>query len=157
MDCLEARRRIQDLVDGLLAPGEAASVRGHLAACGPCRAEEAEFRRVGDLLRLWSAARVAEGEPGLSSLWMRVRTEIGERKVPWYVPIVRRWFWVPAAAVLAVLALLFYPSDGTRAPFHPRSFDVTVETLESDTATVALVDKGKDLPRVIWIIENGKT
>jgi hypothetical protein len=29
--------------------------------------------------------------------------------------------------------------------------------VESDTATVALVDKGEDLPRVIWIIEDGKT
>jgi hypothetical protein len=51
----------------------------------------------------------------------------------------------------------FGPSVGTRAPFHPNSFDVTVESIESDTATVALVDKGEELPRVIWIIEHGKT
>ena len=59
--------------------------------------------------------------------------------------------------MVAVLTLLFYPLNGSRAPFHPKSFDVTVESLESDTATVALVDKGEDLPRVIWIIENGNT
>ncbi|MBP2678356.1 MAG: hypothetical protein H6Q82_1421, partial [Deltaproteobacteria bacterium] len=35
--------------------------------------------------------------------------------------------------------------------------DVAVEDVESDVATVALVDKGEDLPRVIWIIEDGKT
>lgn len=157
MECREARRKIQDLIDGCLAPGEAADVGDHLSSCGPCTNEEAEFRRIGDLLRLWSAVRVEEGEPRLSALWTRVKAGIEEPKAPWYVPIVRRWFWVPAAAVLAVLALLFYPSDGTRAPFHPRSFDVTVESLESDTATVALVDKGKELPRVIWIIENGRT
>jgi hypothetical protein len=44
----------------------------------------------------------------------------------------------------------------SRAPFHPSSFEVAVEDLASDTATVALVDRGDDLPRVIWIIENDK-
>jgi len=29
-----------------------------------------------------------------------------------------------------------------------------VEDVESEVATVALVDKGEDLPRVIWIIED---
>jgi hypothetical protein len=29
--------------------------------------------------------------------------------------------------------------------------------VESEVATVALVDKGEDLPRVIWIIEDAKT
>jgi hypothetical protein len=69
----------------------------------------------------------------------------------------RRWLWIPAAGALAVLALLFYPSFVNRAPYRPTSFDVAVEDLESDAATVALVDKGDDLPRVIWIIENDKS
>jgi hypothetical protein len=29
--------------------------------------------------------------------------------------------------------------------------------VESDTATVALVDKGEDLPTVIWIIDDART
>ncbi|MBP2675525.1 MAG: hypothetical protein H6Q84_2365, partial [Deltaproteobacteria bacterium] len=33
----------------------------------------------------------------------------------------------------------------------------SVEDVESDDATVALVDKGEDLPRVIWIIEDAKS
>jgi anti-sigma factor RsiW len=157
MECGETRQRIQDLIDGRLPPGEAEEVRGHLRACAPCADEEADLTRVGDLLRLWSAARVGEREPQLSALWTRVRAGIDQRRSPWHAPLLRRWFFVPAAAALAVLILLFYPSDGTRAPFHPKSFDVTVESLESDTATVALVDKGEELPRVIWVIENGKT
>jgi hypothetical protein len=55
------------------------------------------------------------------------------------------------------LALLFYPSRVNRAPFNPNSFDVAVEELDSDVAMVALVDRGEDLPRVIWIMENDKT
>jgi anti-sigma factor RsiW len=156
MDCTKAREMIQDHIDGRLPPDEAGVVRGHLGACRACGAEEEELRRVGDMLRLWSAVRVEEREPQLSAMWTRVNAEIGgRRKAP--VVLLRRWFWVPAAAILAVVTFLVYPFNGSKVPFHPKSFDVTVESLESDTATVALVDKGKGLPRVIWIIENGKT
>ena len=157
MECREARQRIQDYIDGRLPPRPAGDVREHLGACGPCAAEERDLRGVGELLRLWSAARVGEREPQLSALWTRVRAGIEERRKLRHVPLLRRWLWVPAAAVVAVLALLFYPSNGSRAPFHPNSFDVTVESIESDSATVALVDKGEGLPRVIWIIEHGKS
>jgi anti-sigma factor RsiW len=157
MECRETRRMIQDYIDGGLPPDVTGRVREHLVSCGPCAAEDAEFRQIGGLLRLWSAAHIEEREPQLSALWTRIRAGIEEKRVPWHSSFLRRWFWIPAAAMLVVFALLFYPSNGTRAPFHPKSFDVTVESLESDTATVALVDKGEDLPRVIWIIENGKT
>ena len=157
MDCTKTREMIQDHIDGCLPPDAAEAIRGHLGACRPCAAEEEELRRVGDMLRLWSAVQVGEREGKLSPLWTRVRAGIEERREPGLSRLLRRWFWVPAAAAVAVVALLFYPSNGTRAPFHPKSFDVTVESLESDTATVALVDKGEGLPRVIWIIENGKT
>lgn len=157
MDCTKTREMIQDHIDGRLPPDAAGAVRGHLGACLPCAAEEEELRRVGDMLRLWSAVQIGERERKLFPLWTRVRAGIEERRKPELARLLRRWFWVPAAAAVAVVALLFYPSDGTRAPFHPKSFDVTVESLESDTATVALVDKGEGLPRVIWIIENGKT
>ncbi|MGB5995462.1 MAG: zf-HC2 domain-containing protein [Candidatus Deferrimicrobiaceae bacterium] len=157
MECRETRQMIQDHIDGQLPPRVSEKLREHLGGCDPCASEEAELRGVGDLLRLWSAVRVEERELRLSALWTRVGAGIEERGKPWLVPLLRRWFWVPAAAVVAVLTLLFYPLNGSRAPFHPKSFDVTVESLESDTATVALVDKGEDLPRVIWIIENGNT
>ncbi len=157
MECRETRRMIQDYIDGNLPPDVAGRVREHIGSCGPCAAGEAEFRQIGELLRLWSASRIEEREPQLSALWTRIRAGIEEKSVPWHSSLLRRWFWVPAAALLAVFALLFYPSDEPGAPFHPKSFDVTVESLESDTATVALVDKGEDLPRVIWIIENGQT
>ena len=157
MDCTNTIRMLQDGIDGRLPSGESEKFRDHLAGCPSCRAEEASLREVGDLLRLWAAVRAREGEPQLNALWTRVKAGIEEGREPWYAAAARRWFWLPAAAALAVFALLFYPSDGTRAPFHPKNFDVSVETLESDTATVALVDRGKDLPRVIWIIEDAKS
>ena len=91
MDCTKAREMIQDHIDGRLPPDEAGVVRGHLGACRACGAEEEELRRVGDMLRLWSAVRVEEREPQLSAMWTRVNAEIGgRRKAP--VVLLRRWF-----------------------------------------------------------------
>src|SRR4030065_2134081 len=135
MECREARQKIQDLIDGRLPPGGAAEMRDHLEACGPCAAEEAELAQVGGLLRLWSAARVGEKEAQLSAMWTRVRAGIEERKEPWYAPFLRRWFLLPAAAGRAVLALLFVPFRGCGALFHPKRFDVTAESLESEPPT----------------------
>ncbi len=158
MDCVKVLKVLQEEIDGMLPPGEAAEVRSHLESCESCAAEAASDGRVGELLRLSTATRSAEKVITLDVLWTRVQAGIEEKKsrgtgASW----ARKWFWLPAAAALAVLILLFYPSGVSRAPFHPRSFDVAVEELDSDTATVALVDRGEDLPRVIWIIENDKT
>src|SRR5512134_1992734 len=157
MDCEKVIRLVQDEIDGRLPPSDEAEVRRHMASCVSCAAEADAYRRVGEMLRLWTASRAAEKAPQLDVLWTRVRAGIEEGKRPRAAARARRWLWIPAAGVLAVLALLFYPSVVSRAPYHPTSFDVAVEDLESDAATVALVDKGDDLPRVIWIIENDKS
>lgn len=158
MECGKVLQVLQDEIDGRLPPSVAAGVRGHMESCASCAAEAAAYRRVGELLRVWTAALEAEKAPQLDAMWTRVRAGIDERKDRGrFASQARKWFWLPAAAALAGLALLFYSSDVGRAPFNPSSFDVAVEDLESDTATVALVDRGEDLPRVIWIFENDKT
>lgn len=157
MECAEARRMLQDLLDGRLPDDEAQALRRHLGACGPCATEKSELARVGELLRLWSEAGIREREPRLAGMWSRVRAGIDLRRRSRFAALRRRWLWIPAAAALAVLVALLYPSGGAKAPFHPKSFDVTVESVESDAATVVLVDKGENLPRVIWIIEHEKT
>lgn len=158
MDCRTVIRMVHDEIDGRLPPSEAAAVRRHLDSCASCAAEAEAYRRTGEMLRIWIAARGADRAPQLAALWTGVRAGIEERRAATSpASRVRKWLWLPAAAALAVFALLFYPSDVRRAPFHPTSFEVAVEHLESDAATVALVDKGDDLPRVIWIIEDEET
>lgn len=157
MDCGSARKRIEERADGLLPPGVESELDAHLSACAECRADRARTDAVGRLLRSSAAAGAVSAESGLDAMWTRVRAGIAEAKpAPRLFP---RWAWgfLPAAAALVVFALLFYPTGLDRSPFNPRTFDVSVEDVESDTATVALVDKGEDLPRVIWIIEDGKS
>jgi hypothetical protein len=116
------------------------------------------FSSMGPSLRALTGIRAKEKVPALDAMWTRVRAGIEEsretrRRTTW----IPRWAWIPAAVALVVSALLFYPAGTGRSPFHPSSFDVSVEDVESDVATVALVDKGEDLPRVIWIIEDAKS
>jgi len=158
MDCGTALGRIIAKADGLLPPREAAELAGHLAGCPACAAEDAAISATGPVLRALTGIRAMEKAPALDAMWTRVRAGIEEsrgtrRRSSW----IARWAWIPAVVALAVSALLFYPAGTDRSPFQPSSFDVAVEDVESDTATVALVDKGEDLPTVIWIIEDAKT
>jgi anti-sigma factor RsiW len=155
MDCRAALMNIEAKVDGLLPREAEAELAGHLAGCPACAAEDAAISATGPALRALTAIRAMEKAPALDAMWTRVRAGIEEsretrRRSSW----IARWAWIPVAVALAVSALLYYPSGTDRSPFHPSSFDVAVEELESEVATVALVDKGEDLPRVIWIIED---
>ena len=158
MDCGTALGKILAKADGLLPREEAAELAGHLAGCPACAAEDAALAATRPLLRALTGIRAMEKAPALDAMWTRVRAGIGEsrearRRSSW----IARWVWIPATVAVAMLALLFYPARTDRSPFHPSSFDVAVEDVDSDVATVALVDKGEDLPRVIWIIEDAKS
>jgi anti-sigma factor RsiW len=158
MECKVVREILEDSIDGRLSAADGDAVRRHLGSCAECASEDAGLRLVGGELRRLAAAKTLEKSPELDAMWTRVRAGIAERRAAraaWRS--VWRWAWFPAAALLAVLALLFYPSGVNRAPFHPSSFDVSVENVESDAGTVAVLDRGEDYPRVIWIIEDEKT
>ena len=144
--------------DGRLSREADAELADHLAACPACAAEDAATSAAGAALRALAGIRSREKAPALDAMWTRVRAGIEEgRERRRHASWIARWAWLPAAIALAVLALLIYPAGTDRSPFHPSTFDVSVEDVETDGATVALVDKGEDLPRVIWIIEDAKT
>lgn len=158
MDCRAACIDIEAKADGLLSREAEGELAGHLAGCPACAAEDAAIFATGPVLRALTGIRAMEKAPALDAMWTRVRAGIEERREARRRPSwIARWVWIPAAVALAVLALLFYPAGTDRSPFHPSTFDVAVEDVESEVATVALVDKGEDLPRVIWIIEDAKT
>jgi anti-sigma factor RsiW len=155
MDCRAALMNIGTKADGLLPREAEAELADHLAGCPACAAEDAAISATGPALRALTGIRAREKAPALDAMWTRVRAGIEEsREVRRRSSRIGRWAWVPAVAALAVVAFLFYPAGTDRSPFHPSTFDVAVEDVESEVATVALVDKGEDLPRVIWIIED---
>lgn len=157
MDCGTARTMIGRRADGTLPEEAGAALDEHLSACPECAAEWRHTDAVGRMLRLHAAARAGSAEAGLDAMWTRVRAGIEEEKFARRTFPLWRWVWLPAAVALVVFGVLFYPTGTDRSPFNPRTFDVSVEDVESDIATVALVDKGEDLPRVIWIIENAES
>ncbi len=157
MDCEKARERIGKRVDGLLPPGPAAELDAHLAVCPACAAERERTEAVGRLLRAHAAAGVASAAAGLDAMWTRVRAGIAERKAA--RGFFRRWrgVWLSVSAVAALIVCFAVPFRSTgpdRLPFDPRTFDASVEDIESDAAAVALLDRGEDLPKVIWVIED---
>lgn len=155
MDCRTALLNIEAKADGLLPREAEAELTGHLAGCPACAADDAAISATGPVLRALTGIRAMEKAPALDAMWTRVRAGIEEsREARRRSSRITRWTWIPAAVALAVVALLFYPAGTDRSPFHPSTFDVAVEDVESEVATVALVDKGEDLPRVIWIIED---
>jgi anti-sigma factor RsiW len=158
MDCRAALMNMEAKADGLLSREAESELAAHLAGCPACAAEDAATAATGAAVRALAGIRTREKAPALDAMWTRVRAGIeegreGRRRASW----IARWAWLPAAIALAVFAFLIYPAGTDRSPFHPSTFDVSVEDVESDGATVALVDKGEDLPRVIWIIEDAKT
>jgi anti-sigma factor RsiW len=158
MDCGTALGKIIAKADGLLPRQEEAELADHLAGCPACAADDAAVSATGPVLRALTGIRAMRDASALDAMWTRVRAGIDEgrdtrRRSSWLA----RWSWIPAAVVIALLALVFSPSRTDRSPFHPSSFEVAVEDVESDTATVALVDKGEDLPTVIWIIDDART
>ena len=158
MDCRAALMNITAKADGILSREAEAGLAAHLSVCPSCAAEDAAASAAGPALRALAGIRAKEKAYVLDTMWTRVRAGIEEgREERRHASWIARWAWLPAAVALAVAVLLFYPAGTDRSPFHPSTFEVSFEDVESDTATVALVDKGEDLPRVIWIIEDAKT
>ena len=158
MDCGTAKTLIEKRADGLLPTGAEAELDAHLSSCRECAAEQSRVVAVGRLLGAHIDARTASAQSGLDMMWTRVRAGIEEGEPAGGVLSRRGWAILPVGALaLIIFALLFYPAGPDRSPFNPQTFDVSVESVESDIAVVTQLDMGDDLPRVIWIIEDAKS
>ncbi|MCG8557436.1 MAG: zf-HC2 domain-containing protein [Proteobacteria bacterium] len=95
-------RYIGAYVDGELDAGRSVEVEAHVEACSDCRRQLAVER----ILRKELSSRMAP--PGAPELVrVRARTALRERwatasgpSEPWYEPVLPRWTWAAAAAVL---------------------------------------------------------
>ena len=99
--CGRVRARLEQLVDGALAPLEEARDTGHMEACDGCRTEEARWRELVRAIRSASACDPEELALALGEL--RARIDAGSGRARSRRSLVRG---VPAALLASAAALL---------------------------------------------------
>lgn len=115
--CARVSGRLAQMLDGALAPLEAALDRGHLEACGECQRERARHERLLDSIRRLSPAREADLALHSAAVFTRLETLSAPRREPWWG---RPAMLAAAAAVILLLTLLVaLGSDST-----PRAVDL---------------------------------
>ncbi|MBI4278052.1 MAG: zf-HC2 domain-containing protein [Armatimonadetes bacterium] len=161
--CHEIQDRLSGYVDGALPPGERAAVEAHLRECETCRATIADLEA---LKRLLVSTPPPPLPPGLSArIHSRLRVQRsaspGARRAPRRAWFVRRAASATAAAVLlaalliglpwsppeqaqAVVPLDAYFQEHLRATRALPLADVSVLTLSSFQATLALENADSD-------------
>ncbi len=111
MTCQELDARLDDWVDGLLPPREAAEVEAHLAGCAGCREAERRLRLV-----LTHAAALPRSVTPPHDLWPRIERRIAApNRLAW----LGRWtspmvLAAAAVAVLGIAAVLWQGRQPTR-------------------------------------------
>jgi hypothetical protein len=161
IDCTTARMLMDKRADGMFSPDAESDLEAHISSCPECAAWRSGSEDLGRLLRSHINARTVSARSGLDMMWTRVRAGIEEGKQSLACSS-RRFMPIFSAGALAIVVFsLFlyhlYPAGPDRTPYNPRTFEVSVEEIESDIAVVTQLDMGDDLPRVIWIFEDAKS
>jgi predicted anti-sigma-YlaC factor YlaD len=116
MGCRDIRESISACVDGEASPGEAASVREHLASCERCRVLERQMRAVGTGVR---KVRRSVPDRFREEVFARLESEGALPKRKKVVPTAWRWVAVPLAAVAGLGLFLLTSREGIRWPVPP--------------------------------------
>lgn len=116
MECRDIRESISACVDGEASPGEAASVREHLASCERCRVLERQMRSVGAGVR---QVRGSVPDRFREEVFARLESEGSLPKRKKVVPAAWRWVAVPLAAAAGLGLFLLTSREVTRGPAPP--------------------------------------
>ena len=116
MGCRDIRETISASVDGEASPGEAASVREHLASCERCRVLERQMRAVGAGVR---QVRGPIPDGFREAVYARLDAEGALPKRKKVVPAAWRWVAVPLTAAAGLGLFLLTSQEAVRAPAPP--------------------------------------
>lgn len=116
MECRDIRESISACVDGEASPGEAASVREHLASCERCRVLERQMRAVGAGVR---QVRGSVPDRFREEVFARLESEGSLPKRKKVVPAAWRWVAVPLAAAAGLGLFLLTSREVVRGPAPP--------------------------------------
>lgn len=147
MTCHDVRERLDDYVDGALAPDETASVDVHLAGCDDCRAEQRALRAL-----LAGAASLPRESSPRRDLWpgIAARLRPNVASFPRRVAVWRPATLAAAAAVLVALssAVTWRVARGPEArSTSNRDAGVSAVTLVSLTPATDLLDAEREFAR----------
>jgi len=138
MSCRDIRETISACVDGEASPGEAASVREHLASCERCRTLERQMRALGDGVRQIPGKVPTRFREAVFARLESERTLPKRRKA---FPTVWRWAAVPLAAAAGLGLFLLTSREAVREPSPPVSVQGTAAALSTeDREMLALFD-----------------
>ena len=136
MDCRDIRESISACMDGEASPGEAASVREHLASCERCRALERQMRAVGAGVR---QVRVSVPDRFREKVFARLDSEGALPKRKKLFSAAWRFAAVPLAAAAALGLFLLTSREAVRGPVPPPQGNAAALTTE-DREMLALLD-----------------
>ena len=166
MTCREASNLLPLFVDGELDSRQMRAVALHGTRCQSCETELRQIERVQDLV---SDTMHAQADAiDLSDFWSGVESRLGtirpswrERVQMWWSEGDHRWvIRVPALAAAAAVAVLAFwlfarAPEPTTQPDAPRIAAVdnaaTIESLESDVDSVAVVSDPETRTTVLWV------
>jgi len=138
MSCRDIRETISACVDGEASPGEAASVREHLASCERCRTLERQMRALGAGVR---QVRGRVPDRFREEVFARLESEGALPKRRKLFPTAWRWAAVPLAAAAGLGLFLLTSQEAVRGPAPPVSVQGPAAVLSvEDREMLALLD-----------------
>lgn len=147
MNCEECQGSISDFLDCAMDESSSASMREHLAVCGPCAKVCEDFAAIVDSCRSDLPAEVVP--PNSHALWCRINNIIENEAKPAPLPAEpmpgRRWNLnltqsIAAAACVAVISSLL-TVVGIRNYFEPPVDDLSSRSTASQTTFEKLLSK----------------
>jgi len=168
MTCREALNLVPLLLDGELESRQMRALVIHSTRCAPC---ETELRQLEHLQEIVSeSVNVRVDDLDFTHFWPRIEQRISTRQPMWWERLQgwweaseRRWMLqVPAfaaAAVIVVLAIVFFTrtpqatSDPAAAQVATADNTATIEQLETDADSVAVVNDPETRTTALWLVD----
>ena len=148
MGCRDIRETISAFVDGEASPGEAASVREHLASCERCGALERQMRSVGAGVR---QVRGRVPDRFREEVFARLESEGALPKRKKVLPTAWRWAAVPLAAAAALGFFLLAPGDGIR---ERAILPTTTARMETPGSSAPLTTEDREMIALLDLLED---
>jgi len=148
MGCRDIRETISAFVDGEASPGEAASVREHLASCERCGALERQMRSVGAGVR---QVRGRVPDRFREEVFSRLESEGALPKRKKVFPTAWRWAAIPLAAAAALGFFLLTPGDGIR---ERAILPTTTARMETPGSSAPLTTEDREMIALLDLLED---